>query len=50
MKRASAWLILSSSQSLPARAALDVGDTASGFSVPAAPGGKVACTSIPTRA
>jgi hypothetical protein len=50
MKRASAWLILPSSQRPPAREALDVGDIAPGFSVPAALGGKVACTSIPTRA
>ncbi len=41
MKRAMAWLMMLVCLSLPARAALDVGDTAPDFSVPAALGGKV---------
>ncbi len=41
MKRVVAWLMLLGCLSLPARAALDVGDAAPDFSVPAALGGKV---------
>lgn len=41
MKRAIAWIVMLASLALPARAALDVGDTAPNFTLPAALGGKV---------
>lgn len=40
MKRTIAWIVMLASLSLPARAALDVGDAAPNFTLPAALGGK----------
>jgi peroxiredoxin len=40
MKKAIAWIMMLGALSLPARAALDVGDMAPNFTVPAALGGK----------